>query len=1175
MTGAELLVGGWFASPVIRRVVEKAHKYLGANYELRKDTHGLIEALTRTLLLCQATIEEAEKLLINNSNLANWLKKLKEVVYDADDVLDNMEAKSIKDKIQAMNKVSQFASSSLSGLKNMFLPDYNHKNLRKVLYKLREISADIPNFVNLVNMNENDRSNIHELSEHRESISQPLEEVRLYGRDEELNVILEMILDSDSESSKKNGQIYNKYHGLLVLPIVGIGGVGKTSLAKAIYNDPEVQQTFASKAWISVAYNLDVIMLMRKLNQSLGGYVHLDVITLEDISKNLSKIIRGMRFFVVLDDLFEKIEYQWDVIFTILSHGAPGSVVLITTQNQSFAKRVATFGHIALNLLELAIFWKLFKQFAFGNVVIPEEKRKSLKLIGKQIACKLRGLPLAAKIIGRLLRRNIDEDYWRRISGSEWWDIDEGKGQILPSIGVGYQHLNPFLRQCFAYCSLFPRNSLIEKDRLVQMWIAQNFVPHDTNSARPEDVGANWFDKLVEMSFFQPTGDHKGYVMPNLMHDLAVIVSSDECFYLSDNSQEIPLSVRHLAVDTKNLEVIKRIQNYNKLRSFLYFGFSHVNEMCSTINSTLCKLDRIRVLDLSYLHMETKEPPKAIENLNHLRFLDLSSTGIEVLSYSSFDHYHLQALYIQKCQLRELPRGFCRLINLRHLNVDTETISLISGIGKLTNLQKLNRYPVGEQEGHRISELKNLREIRGHLMIEICDNIKSQEEAVQANLADKNHLDSIEICWFSLRRRSNIDLKILEGLKPNEHIKELKIVRYMGSSLPHWMMKINQFVNLHRIHLYACVSLEILSPLGQLPTLKHLSLKDLNSVKVIDHNFYGNSQIVFPGLREFIFQSHSCEEWIETRVGEFFPSLTFLEILWGPIRRAPLHCFGASLKVLKIEGCEHFNSLERSLRYLSCLATLNILGSRMSISLNLNYLMLLEELHLRNCPELRIEGNLQSLTNLKRLEITSCPNILDMSKQKGKGLEVHQGEEFQSLVALDMDFLNEGYHQIVGKLPSLQILKYRYWKHSHITTYQILWFQELTNLRELNFFDCKFEHLPSSLAKLLLLKILRLVSCTKLESLPANVMPPFLWELHLGNCSENLVQRCQPNKGEDWHLISHIPLIGIDGRVVYHRPQSSEGAAGDPNDSEKSVDDYYSVDEALDEGEDFFDVPEK
>ncbi|XP_078166395.1 putative disease resistance protein RGA3 [Carex rostrata] len=1152
MVGVEVLVGGWFASPVIKSVIEKAQKYLSANYELQKGTQGLVDTLTRTLLLCQATVKEAEKrAIINNPPLADLLRRLKLAVYSAEDVLDNMEAKSIKEKVQGKNKVSKFASSSIFGIKNMFLPDDNHKSLKKVVDELNKLSTDIPKILNLLNLNENYESHDHDVTNQRETISQPLEQVGLYGRQDELSLILEIILGSDSETSKKRG--HNNFNGLCVIPIIGIGGVGKTALAQAVYNEPEVQHTFASKAWISVSCNLDVVLLMRKIVQSLGGYLRLDVITLEDISKNLSWIIGGRRFLVVLDDMFEKIEYHWDVIYTTLSHGAPGSVVLITTQNKAFANRVATFNHIALSALEPRIFWKLFKCFAFRNLVMPDEKRNILKHIGKQIAENLRGLPLAAKIIGNILRSNADEERWRRISKSEWWDLPEVKSQILPSIGLGYEYLDPGLRQCFAYCSVFPRNSLLEKDRLVQMWIAQDFVPHDINGMRLEDVGRQWFDKLVEKSFFQPMGDNRGYVMPNLMHDLAIIVSSYECFYLSDESVKIPQGVRHVAIDTKNLEMVKEIQKCQHLRSFFYFGLCHIDGMYSTINESLRCLDRIRVLDLSYLHMETKEPPPAIQNLTHLRFLDLSSTGIEVLAQSSFNHYHLQALHIRKCQFLELPREINKLINLRHLNVDDEKIPLISGIGQLTSLQELDEYAIGEKEGHRITELKNMKEITGHLKIINCENVKSKDEAMQAKLADKKHVYAVDVRWSSTSRKSNnIDLGILDGLKPHNELRELRIFHYMGTFFPDWMMQMSHYVNLQSITLFNCTSIEVLPPLGQLPSLKTIHFDLLTSIKKFDHNIYGNKETVFPALVYFQMNHTSLEEWAEARVEAFFPHLSCLEINANKaLKDVPLYRFGASLKTLNLFECNTINSLERSFHHLTCLTNLCIWGSRVRISLSLNDLRPLEVLKLRDCSELSILGELQTLTNLNRIEILNCPKLYSssqystMSRQKGKGLQVQWLENLQSLAYLEMDqsLLHYDYPQILGKLPSLRVLNCKVSQLIQFTRYETLWLEELTKLRELYFANCEFEHLPSSLATLSSLMILVCEFCNNLKSLPPNGMPPFLRELTLNSCPQVLVQRCQPDEGEDWPLISHVPLIRIDGRLI-HRPQSSEGTSG-------------------------------
>ncbi|XP_078165515.1 disease resistance protein RGA2-like [Carex rostrata] len=1154
MTGLELLVGGWFASPVIKSVVEKAQKYLGANYELQQSTQGMVEELTCTLVLIQATVKEVEKRTIinNNPDLATWLRMLKETVHDAEDVLDNMEAKLIKEKVQGKNKVSKLASTSLSVVSNMFSSDDNLKSLKKAVNHLNKLSTAIPSFLNLVNMNKNNESHIHEVTDQRETISQSLEKVDLYGRDNEMRLILEIILGSESESSKMGGQTFN-YHGIFVIPIVGMGGVGKTALAQAIYNNPEVQETFAKRAWISVSNKTDVVLVMRKIIQSLRSrypfqpnafdiifkYPTQDEITLEDISENLSLNIQGVKFLIVLDDMFDS---QWEYLYGALSRGAPGSVLLITTQNQIFANRVGTFGAIALSALDMAIFWELFQHFAFRNEMMSEERRRILISIGRRIADKLGGLPLAAKIIGNILRTNVDEVQWGDIAKSEWWDIDV-ENQILQSIGLGYEQLTPNLRQCFSYCAVLPRNSLIEKDRLVHMWIAQNFIQSDIRGVKKiEDIGRQWFDELVEKCFFQRAGDTSSYVMHELMHDLAVIVSSGECFYFGEGVVEIPLGVRHLAVDTNNLEVIKGIKNYKNLRSFLYFGCCQVEGMYSAINDTLSNLDSIRVLDLSYMCMDKElKPPTSIWNLQHLRFLDLSCTGIKLLTHSSINLYHLQALYIRKCKFQELPSSINKLINLRHLFADNETIAQISGIGQLTNLQELGAFYVGEKEGHRITELRNLREIRGALRIENYYHIKNKDEAKLANLVDKKHLHSICL-YASHTGETNVDMDILEELQPHKDIKDLRIRCYTSSVFPNWIIHIGNFQNLNTVYLSNCVSLKVLPPLGELPSLKFLRIEHCYSIELIDYHLYGEKQTVFPLLEElYLYGLKNCKEWTGAQATEFFPCLSKLTISCNTnLRNTPLPLFSSPLKELIINDCSSLISLEQSIRNLSSLIRFKLCYSSMIISINPLDMPLLEDLSLGFCSELKIEGDVQSLTRLKRLTLVSCSKLFTKystkDQQKGKGLQVHQDEGLRSLTHIEADhsLLHHEYHLILGSVPSLRVFIFKNTEFTQFTNDQILWFQKLTTLKEIHFSNCKFDHLPASLTRLSSLKKVVLQSCTKLKSL-SDSMPPNLQKLFLFKCSRNLVQLCQEYKDQDQQFISSIPVIHVDNTTTLIR----------------------------------------
>ncbi|KAJ4812807.1 Disease resistance protein (TIR-NBS-LRR class) family [Rhynchospora pubera] len=396
-----------------------------------------------------------------------------------------------------------------------------------------------------------------------------------------------------------------------------------------------------------------------------------------------------------------------------------------------------------------------------------------------------------------------------------------------------------------------------------------------------------------------------------------------------------------------------------------------------------------------------------------------------------------------------------------------------------------------------------------------------------------------------------MDKEILDGLKPHEGVTELEIFFYKGISFPDWITDSSLFLNLQTIRLESCTNLQALPPLGQLPSLKCLKLFYLDSIKMIDHCLYGSNERAFPALTHFTcYCLKSCGEWTQpTNVSRFFPILSTLKILHNDaLRKVPFHCFSASLTALILDGCHNLNSLAVSLHHLTSLNRLDIQNYRVSISLNTNALMFLEDLVLRNCSKLSIEGDLQSLTNLKSLEIKSCPYLMSNSmhditnKQKGKNLEVDQPKGLQSLfdLTIDQSLLHNDYHSILGRLPSLRFLHCEGSEQRQFTMDQTLWFQELTSLQELTFCCCyKFTQLPSSLVTLPSLRKLKLYECANLESLPENGMPAFLWELALDKCSQNLVQRCQPG-GEDWQLIAHVPFIRIDGKVI-GRQQSPAG----------------------------------
>ncbi|KAM0861553.1 hypothetical protein ACQ4PT_045825 [Festuca glaucescens] len=164
--------------------------------------------------------------------------------------------------------------------------------------------------------------------------------------------------------------------------------------------------------------------------------------------------------------------------------------------------------------------WYLFRTYAFvdGN----SNAHPNLEIIGKEIVKKLKGLPLAAKAIGSLLSSQGTEDDWKNVLRSEIWELPSDKNNILPALRLSYNHLPAVLKRCFAFCSVFQKDYVFEKNRLVQIWMALGFI-QPQRRRRMEEIGSSYFDELLSRSFFQ---HHKGgYVMHDAIHDLAQSVS--------------------------------------------------------------------------------------------------------------------------------------------------------------------------------------------------------------------------------------------------------------------------------------------------------------------------------------------------------------------------------------------------------------------------------------------------------------------------------------------------------------------------------------------------------------------------------------------------------------------------------------------------------------------------
>ena len=176
------------------------------------------------------------------------------------------------------------------------------------------------------------------------------------------------------------------------------------------------------------------------------------------------------------------------------------------------------------------------------------------KKLVRKLHSKCNGLPLAAKTLGGLLGCNLDYKEWNHILDSNLWDLPHADS-VLPSLRLSYHYLPTYLKRCFAYCSIFPKDYEFEKENVILLWMAEGLIPHAENEKAMEEVGERYFDELLSRSLFQrPRLDQPRFTMHDLINDLAMFVSGKFCFRLDQkNSHEVPKRVRHLSYMRGNL----------------------------------------------------------------------------------------------------------------------------------------------------------------------------------------------------------------------------------------------------------------------------------------------------------------------------------------------------------------------------------------------------------------------------------------------------------------------------------------------------------------------------------------------------------------------------------------------------------------------------------------------
>ncbi|KAM0860331.1 hypothetical protein ACQ4PT_046637 [Festuca glaucescens] len=1127
------------AAAILKVVSDQIGSAIGGQITLQKNFDKDLRKMKMALESVEALLKVAERRSITDEPTLLWLKRLKDAMYAISDMIDDFEADT--------EPITQPSPRKLSFKKYLAImipcitvvPKITMANKME---KMREDLEVITDQHKKFRLTEGTSANEPKVTDIRETSS--IMETQIVGRTEEKEEILSSLFDSMTEE-------------ITVLSIYGIAGLGKTTLAKMIYNNTQFKEY--SQVWVYVSQIFD----LKKIGNSIISQLsekgkESDYAGMEMIHKSLQKLLADKKILIVLDDLWEGDEFHLQSLMDMLRVGKGGNVVVIvTTRDEDIAKKISTIKPYKLAPLTDDICWSIIKQKSLFESRVDKEQ---LEKIGKVIAMKCAGVALAAKSLGHMLQ-SMKFGEWESVRDSDIWNVsslkDASSSQVLASLKLSYSVMPSYLKLCFAYCAIFPKGHKIIKDDLIRQWVSLGFSTWQ--------LGERYISQLLGFSFLEHSKspstiklydeDITLLTMHDLVHDLARLVMDDEILVVGKGGNTEGSWYHYALFDdcSKPLGL-----ESSKIRALRFMDCDKIELHHAAFSSA----KSLRVLDLSeciihklpdsigllkqlrYLNAPRVQDaliPNDISTLSKLLYLNLhGSSKILALPESIGKIECLAYLDLSGCsEIEKLPESFGRLKELVHL--DLSNCSCIGGVsdflGSLTKLEHLNLShckKIGEMP-EALGALSKLE----YLNLSFSSYVKSYQEAEALGTLKKLEY---------LNLSSDCSLLILpEALGT---FSQLKYLNLSGcKNMPELPRSFRSLKNLVHLDLSECFMIACLDEaLVGLSNLQHLNLHGTHT-KLLPEDV---TKLRYLNVSSLINRDEDIIESIIKYICSYLSNLEHLDLSGNLMRSIPESiCNLRKLHTLNLGDCILLEKIPGSigtmdsLKFLDTNGCLDIIKAPQvgSTAISLPHfavqpgdghsnsnLVLLQHID-------PVELNLSELENVKSVEEAQRINL--MGKKNLKELTLEWTPDAQRFV--DHRILMEnmvppstlkkleicGYNAVsfpawlvLDQLPNLELLVLRgmanleEWTTSHSSGEQHV-------LAELEIHDCptlRIKPLPPKAREWLISKSDNVLSsweeCTGPHTNTTSSFSVVTTDLCVENCNVPLHQ---------WRLLQHFP----------------------------------------------------